>query len=338
MMKLLERDSFLTQLELTLQDATAGQGHVVLVSGEAGLGKTSLIDHFTGAHRDSVRILWGICDFLFTPQPLGPLHDITMQLKGELPALLQADGNRLAIFYACLAEMQRVPSIIVFEDIHWADEATLDLIKFLGRRIQRTSSLLILSYREDELSTTHPLRLALGELPRSVTLRLTLLPLSQASVLELARAAKQDHAHDLYATTGGNPFFVTEVLESGGESVPPTVRDAVLARVARLSPEARTVLEVASVVPGRIDTRLLQSILAPSVAAIEECVQRGILQTDGNAFFFRHELARHTLEDSLSPSQQQAFHRQVLHSPDGTRRGTGSAFAAGSSCRAGGGR
>jgi predicted ATPase len=314
-MKLLDRDSFLQKLELTLQEAIAGQGHVVLVSGEAGIGKTSLIDHFAQAHRDSVRILWGACDSLFTPHPLGPLYDIAMQLEGELPTLLQSDANQPAIFSACLIEMQKSPTIVVFEDIHWADEATLDLIKFLGRRIQLTKSLFVLSYRDDELSPNHPLRLVLGDLPRSLTLRLALSPLSQASVLELARATKQDmQADDLYATTGGNPFFVTEVLESGGAGVPSTVRDAVLARAARLSPAAREVLEAASVVPGRIEAQLLKSILSPSAVAIEECMERGMLRTDGNSLSFRHELARRALEDSLLSSQQQALHQKVLKS------------------------
>jgi DNA-binding CsgD family transcriptional regulator/tetratricopeptide (TPR) repeat protein len=313
MKKLLERESLLDQLALTLQEVTAGQGHVVLVSGEAGIGKTSLVNHFTEAHRDSLRILWGACDSLFTPRPLGPLYDIALQLEGELPALLHSDANRLSIFSACLIELQRSPGIVVFEDVHWADEATLDLIKFLGRRIQLTQSLLILSYREDELGMGHPLRLVLGDLPRSVTVRLTLLPLSQASVMELARATKHDEqADDLYAITGGNPFFVTEVLESGGASVPATVRDAVLARVARLSSEAREVLEAASVVPGRVEMNLLRSILSPSADALGECVARGMLQTDGNSFSFRHELSRRTVEDSLSLSRQQALHQKVL--------------------------
>ncbi|HLO30984.1 MAG TPA: AAA family ATPase [Anaerolineales bacterium] len=313
MMKLLERESYLQQLGLTLQEAMAGHGRVVLVSGEAGIGKTSLIDHFTSAQADSVRILWGACDSLFTPRPLGPLHDIATQLKGELPALLHSEANQLSIFSACLVEMQRLPGILVFEDVHWADEATLDLIKFLGRRIQLTKSLLILSYRDDDLSASHPLRLVLGELPRSATLRLALSSLSQASVLELARATKQDEqADDLYATTGGNPFFVTEVLESEGTSVPATVRDAVLARAARLSPAARAVLDAACVVPGRVETWLLKSILLSLPAALEECVERGMLRTDGNSLSFRHELARRALEDSLSTSRRQALHREVL--------------------------
>jgi len=312
-MRLLERDSYLHQLDAPLQEAVAGQGSLVLVSGEAGIGKTSLVDHFTRAHRDSVRVLWGACDSLFTPRPLGPLHDIAMQLTGQLPELLHSDADQQSIFSACLIEMQQSPGIVVFEDIHWADEATLDLIKFLGRRIQLTKSLLILTYRDDELSAAHPLRLVLGDLPRSVTIRLALLPLSQVSVLELARATRHDERiGDLYTVTGGNPFFVTEVLASGDVNVPATVRDAVLARAARLSPAAREVLDVASVVPARIEAGLLKLILSPSASAIEECVERGMLRMDGNSLAFRHELARRTLEDSLSSSRRQALHQEVL--------------------------
>ena len=312
-MRLLERDSYLHQLDAPLQEAVAGQGSLVLVSGEAGIGKTSLVDHFTRVHRDSVRVLWGACDSLFTPRPLGPLHDIAMQLTGQLPELLHSDADQQSIFSACLIEMQQSPGIVVFEDIHWADEATLDLIKFLGRRIQLTKSLLILTYRDDELSAAHPLRLVLGDLPRSVTIRLALLPLSQVSVLELAHATRHDERiGDLYTVTGGNPFFVTEVLASGDVNVPATVRDAVLARAARLSPAAREVLDVASVVPARIEAGLLKLILSPSASAIEECVACGMLRMDGNSLAFRHELARRALEDSLSSSRRQALHQEVL--------------------------
>ena len=123
-MKLLERDSFLHEPDVLLNEAIAGQGRVALVSGEAGIGKTSLVEHFTRVHQDSVRVLWGTCDSLFTPRPLGPLHDIAMQLAGELSALLRSNADRQAIFSACVVELQKRPTIIVFEDVHWADEAT----------------------------------------------------------------------------------------------------------------------------------------------------------------------------------------------------------------------
>lgn len=313
MINFLERDSFLQQLDAALQEAATGQGRVAFVSGEAGIGKTSLVDHFTRKHRESIRVLWGGCDSLFTPRPLGPLHDIAIQLEGELPALLHSDGDRQAIFSASLVEMQRYPSIIIFEDVHWADEATLDLIKYLGRRIQLTPSLLVLTYRDDELTAEHPLRLVLGDLPRSLTLRLALPPLSPESVSTLAHAFQHDEPiDDLYAITGGNPFFVTEVLASGDASVPATVRDAVLARAARLSPAAREVLDAASVVPARIEIELLKSVLLPSASAMEECLERGMLRTEGSSLMFRHELARRALEDALAPSRKQSLHQSVL--------------------------
>jgi len=161
--KLLERETPLRELDVALKETTVGEGRVALVSGEAGIGKTSLVEQFTRQRRDSVRVLWGACDALYTPHPLGPLHDIAAQTQGELLALLTSDSNRRAVFSACLSELQRQPTMVVFEDVHWADEATLDLIKFLGRRIQRTASLLILTYRDDEIGAQHPLRLAFGD-------------------------------------------------------------------------------------------------------------------------------------------------------------------------------
>ena len=323
MMMLLERASFLNQLDSALQQAVTGQGRLVLVSGEAGIGKTSLVDHFTRDHQESIRVLWGACDSLFTPRPLGPLHDIAMQLDGELPALLSSGADRQAVFSASLTEMQQNPSIVVFEDVHWADEATLDLIKYVGRRIQLTSSLLILTYRDDEVYATHPLRLVLGDLPRSITVRLALPPLSQASVLALARRTQQDaQIGDLYEVTGGNPFFVTEVLASENESIPVTVRDAVLARAARLSPLAREVLDAASVVPGRIEMDLLQQMLSPQASTIEECIERGMLRTDDSSLVFRHELARRAVEDTLAPSRRQVLHQAALKALRGSGQDT----------------
>src|SRR5215217_229774 len=157
-MELLERDSLVHKLDILLSKALVGQGQVALVSGEAGIGKTSLVEHFTNAHEGSVRVLWGACEVLFTPRPLGPLHDFAIDVGGELPMLLNSNGERQAIFSMCFAELQNRPTILVFEDVHWADEATLDLIKLLGRRIQRLPALLVLSHRDDiaSLATLRP--------------------------------------------------------------------------------------------------------------------------------------------------------------------------------------
>ncbi|HLO31453.1 MAG TPA: AAA family ATPase [Anaerolineales bacterium] len=313
MMELLERDSFLRELDTALKDAVPGQGRVVLVSGEAGIGKTSLVEHFTRAHQDSIRVLWGACDSLFAPRPLGPLHDIAMQLEGELPTLLNSNADRQTIFSACLVELQDRPTIVVFEDVHWADEATLDLIKFLGRRIRRTPSLIVLTYRDDELGPEHPLRLVLGDLPGVATNRLQLLPLSKSSVYALASAENQaEQANKLFDITSGNPFFITEVLASKGEDMPATIRDAVLARATRLSPSARVLLEAAAVIGLRAEPWLLSNITGAESAKVEECVAGGMLQFQGDDYAFRHELARQAILKTISPERRLALHRMIL--------------------------
>ena len=312
-MELLERDSFVHRLDNLLNKALAGQGQVALISGEAGIGKTSLVEHFTHAHEGSVRVLWGACDALFTPRPLGPLHDIASDVGGELHLLLNSNPDRQAIFSACLAELQNHPTLLVFEDVHWADEATLDLVKFLGRRIQRTATLFILTYRDDELSSDHPLRLVLGDLPRTTTHRLQLFPLSESSVFALASAADQtEQAHKLFATTSGNPFFVTEALASQGVEIPSTVRDAVLARAARLSPAARAVLEAAAVIGSRLEPWLLANIVGAESMNMEECIAGGMIQFQGDDYSFRHELARQAIVETISPERRLALHRMIL--------------------------
>ena len=241
-MELLEREQFLSELEALLNGVAAGNGRCVLVSGEAGIGKTSVVERFAEAHKTRTRVLWGACDALFTPRPLGPLHDIAHQTQGNLLTLLEEEASRASIFSAMLDEMdnEKSTSLTVIEDVHWADEATLDLLKFLGRRISRMNSMLVATYRDDQVGPDHPLRLVLGDLPHRSVARLRLPPLSEAAVEQLAEQAGRS-MEDLYAVSGGNPFLVTEALASKEMGVPVTVRDAVFSRAAWLSPAARAV-------------------------------------------------------------------------------------------------
>jgi len=312
-MELLEREEFFTELEAILKGVATGNGRVVLVSGEAGIGKTTLVERFAERHSTTGPIHWGACDALFTPRPLGPLYDIAPQTQGGLLTLLEEQAPRASIFSAVVDEIQKTkaPSITVIEDVHWADEATLDLLKFLGRRISRIKSMLIITYRDDEVGPDHPLRLVLGDLPHRLVARLRLLPLSEAGVNTLAdRAGRQ--MEDLYEVTGGNPFFVTEALASKEAGIPSTVRDAVLSRAVRLSPASRAVLEVVSVVPARTQMWLLNDTIRPDAALLEECVSSGILRYEADAIAFRHELARRAIEDSLSVHRRQSLHTLVL--------------------------
>jgi predicted ATPase len=173
-MELLEREQSLADLTRWLE-AAAGGGCIALVSGEAGIGKTSLLQEFSKRQRRA-RVLWGACDALFTPRPLAPLYDIARQTQGVLLAAMESGATRDQIFTAALDELERgAASFVVFEDVHWADEATLDLLKFLGRRIQRTRAMLAVTYRDDEVGSRHPLRFVIGDFPRASTHRAPLL-------------------------------------------------------------------------------------------------------------------------------------------------------------------
>ena len=166
---LLERDGELASLHALLSDTITDHGRIAVIKGEAGIGKTTLVERFLAQtqerRHDSVRSLWAACEALFTPRPLGPLYDIAQQTVSPLRALLDGEARSATIFAAVLDVLVQSPYILVIEDIHWADEATLDFIKYLARRIQRTTTLLILTYRDDEISHDHPLRRVLGDLP-----------------------------------------------------------------------------------------------------------------------------------------------------------------------------
>jgi DNA-binding CsgD family transcriptional regulator/tetratricopeptide (TPR) repeat protein/GTPase SAR1 family protein len=308
---LLERGDASSQLDADLEHARLGAGRIVLVGGEAGVGKTSLVRSFTTRHENEVRVLWGACEALFTPRPLGPVYDIVHGLDHwsiEAPATA---AERAAFFGALLEELRSHPTIAVFEDVHWADEATLDALKYLGRRIASGPSLLVLTFRDDEVGANHPLRTVLGDLPSGSTTRISLSPLSADGVAELARRAERP-AHGLYEATGGNPFFVTEVLAAGGGDIPETVLDAVLARASRLSEGGRRLLEAVAVVPGSIEMWLLDDLGGEDVGYLAECLASGMLSPTGAGVGYRHELARLAIEHSLAPDRRFALNEAAL--------------------------
>jgi DNA-binding CsgD family transcriptional regulator len=307
---LLERHDCLAALGSWLDDVPRRGGRVVLVGAEAGLGKTTLLREFSASHA-GIRTLWGACDALFTPRPLAPVLDIARQAGGPLWRAVRGRADREALFAAALDELEREPALVVLEDLHWADEATLDFLKFVGRRITQTRVLLAVSYRDDEVRSGHPLQFVLGDLPRSSTHRLTLEPLTHAAVASLAREAGRA-AGELHAITGGNPLFVTEVLGSPRSDVPGSIREAALARVARLPAGAQRIVELASVCPSAVESWLLESTLHPAAADVDECLSIGMQRAENGAISFRHELLRRAIEGSLQPLQRRGLHALVL--------------------------
>lgn len=306
---LLERDRALATVRAQLRRASEGHGHTLLVSGEAGVGKTSLLRAVAEEHAG--RVWWGACDALETPHPLAPLRDIARASDVSFRTLL--DGARAELFEAVLGALtaQRDPTLFVIEDAHWADESTLDLIKFIGRRIERLPAVLAVTYRDDEVTASHPLRRVIGYLPAGVTTRIELAPLSPDGVELMARRALRS-AQGLHALTRGNPFFLTEVLRQGGEGVPRSVEDLVLARLAKLPVSSQEITRLAAIVPARIERGLVDALLSPSAADLEACLASGLLEADPSWLRFRHELARVAVERSTAMPTAQALHARML--------------------------
>jgi DNA-binding CsgD family transcriptional regulator len=289
-----------------------GRGAVVVICGEAGVGKTALLRSFRDRVAQAQAVLWGTCDPLFTPRPYGPLFAIAEGTGGELGTALAQGANPHQVALALARELRPPPpTLLVLEDLHFADEATLDVFTLLVRRAEATPALVVGTCRDDALENAHPLRRVLGELATAGVRRLKLAPLSPDAVGQLAAPHGVD-GQALYDKTGGNPFFVVEVLAGGSEEIPPTVKDAVLARAMRLSPIARQLLEAAAVVPQRAELWLLEALAGAAVEAVDECVGAGMLVPEGDGVVFRHELARLSLESSVGPASKVRLHRRAL--------------------------
>jgi DNA-binding CsgD family transcriptional regulator len=309
---LLEREDVLAALGGAFSEVKAGRGRVVLVAGEAGVGKTVLVRTFCDGVRRSSRVLEGSCDALATPRPLGAFVDAAHAAGGALSALVDEGGRPHEVFAALRDQLADGHSVVVVEDAHWADEATLDVLRMLGRRIESIPALVIVTYRAEEVEPGHRLGLVLGDLATaSGVARLTLEPLSAAAVAEMAAGCEID-AGDLYRLTSGNPFYVREVLEAGGGAMPATVSDAVLARAARVSAEAKQVLEVVSLAPPRVEPWLLEAVCEDTAARVDECLASGILVDLGGDVAFRHELARIAIGNAIGPARSRSLHRRLL--------------------------
>ncbi|MGH8891014.1 MAG: AAA family ATPase, partial [Acidothermaceae bacterium] len=310
---LVEREAALASLARYVSEAAAGQGRLVLVPGEAGVGKSALVEQLRRDNAD-VQWWWGACDGLFTPRPLGPLFDIADQMGGDLRELCLTGAAREQLFGALLRRLndQTTLQVVVVEDIHWADEATLDLLRFLARRIDAMRVLLVVTYRDDGVKPADPLRVALGELAiQRATRRIDVAPLSVDGVRVLAGPTAVDVA-TIFRLTGGNPFYVTEVLRAGIAEVPQSARDAVLARAARLTGEAREALDAAALIGTRIEPPILESVTACSSLVIDELLRSGLLVDDAGWLGFRHEIARRAVEQAVGPHRRTAVHARIL--------------------------
>jgi DNA-binding NarL/FixJ family response regulator/tetratricopeptide (TPR) repeat protein len=320
---LLERTSQLEQLARRLAAVReTGRGQVLLVAGEAGIGKTTLVREFA-AGAGAGGVLWGACEPLFAPRPLGALVEIARACGGTVLDVAESEAMPWDVVAALEPELQRrAPALLVLDDVHWADEATLDVLRLLARRSSTVPVLVVATYRNDELALGHPFQLVLGELVASRDVSRLILPrLSLEAVAQLAEPHGVDPV-ELHRRTGGNPFFVVEALAAGGEAIPATIRDAVLARAGRLDADARRVLEAVAILPLGAEPWLLGAILGDDVAHLDACLESGILASDEHGARFRHELARLAIEEAISPARRLELHTCALAALESPPSGT----------------
>ncbi|HEX6145795.1 MAG TPA: AAA family ATPase [Acidimicrobiia bacterium] len=310
---LLERDGLLAELERRLDLAAVGAGSMTMIAGEAGAGKTSLVNELARRAAGRARIMIGGCDPLSTPRPLSPLLDVISDPGSELGDLLEESSDPVRLFTEFLTRLKGTmrPTALIIEDVHWADEGTLDFIRFLGRRVGDANALVMCTYRDDELDTAHPLRMVIGDLAtRDAILRLSVEPLSIEAVRTLAGDTWVDPDH-LHRLTGGNAFYVTEVLAAGTE-FPRSVQDAVLARVSRLRPPTQRVVEAVSVAPRDLSILHASALAGARPTHVDEATNSGVLIGTGDRLRFRHELARTAVESSIPTGSRLDLHRRMI--------------------------
>ena len=312
-MALIEREDLLNVLTEKFSSISQADGHCILISGESGIGKTSLIKEFSKILNNESRLYIGRCDSLFTPRPLAPIYDIALQMGSDIWEENDYEGDRARLFNKFLNNIinHEVPVVIVFEDIHWADEATLDFIKFLARRISNLHCLFVLTYRDNEVHAHHPLKNVLGELSADTVTRVQIPPLSRQAVENLANKKGFDGA-DVYKITGGNPFYVSEILASYSDGIPQNVSDSILSVYNHLNNDAKKVWQILSVAPSSFEIKYLKKILPFFATAIESCLDRRILIMEEGKIYFKHELFRRTVEASLSSFMKSALNKRIL--------------------------
>jgi len=307
---LLEREGELRTLRALVEGLATSGGKVVLIRGEAGIGKSSLVREFAAASREDADVYYGACDDLLIPQPLGPFWDIARD-EPSLREPVGAGDRPRALETVMQLLSGRRPSILILEDTHWADEATLDAIRYLGRRIARTNGLMVLTYRDSEADYDHPLRGVFGDIPAQDVVRVHLDGLSLAAVATIVGDTGLD-PHVVLDATRGNPFLAREMSLATRGEVPASLHDSVFARVGKLSISAQEALKTLSVIPEPIPRTDALRLAGVREEHLDECEQYGLLEIDRDRLAFRHELIRRTIEAGLSERERLARNRIVL--------------------------
>lgn len=318
-MALIERESAFAALTECAERAQAGHGSVALVVGEAGAGKTSFVNAFVSRRPDDVRLLWGNCDPLPTPRPLGPIVDVSADLSERTRAVLAEAEHAYDMFDAVFDDLRSAPSILVIDDLHWADQGTVDLLRFVLRRVQRSSSLLILTARGDEVDVDSHVQQLLGDISRSpAATSIPLPPLSVAAVTALVGERPIDPDW-LHRVTAGNPFFVSEMLDHPVDDLPTSVRNAVLARTVGLDEDAWDLLHLLACAPEAIPDHLLVE-LGITVPPLRRLHQANLISRTARGVAFRHDLCRTAVAGVIPPGAEPRLHHRMIEAYEAVGR------------------
>lgn len=308
---LTERELQFAELAGRADRARAGLGGAVMVCGESGAGKSSFVEAFVDRWAGGERVLWGACDPLSTPRPLGPIHDLAGHFAAPTQALLRESDHPYQIFAAVFAELSSRPTVLVLDDLHWADQATIDLFRFVLRRVSRTGSLVIGIVRDDEVGVAHPMRSLLGDVARSShAATVEVPPLSLAAITMLVGDRPVDPVW-LRRVTSGNAFFVCEMLDHRGGDLPTTVRDAILARTVGLDDAAWDALHLLTCAPGAIPDGLLAD-LGVTLPALRALDGAKLIRRTARGVAFRHDLCRLAIATVMPPGVEPRLHRRLL--------------------------
>lgn len=318
---LLERETAINKIADSIS-MISQSGKILLLSGEAGMGKTTLLEHVRMHADTSIDILWSGCDPLFTPRPYAPIYDFAQVISLDLLSHLENGATPSIIFGSFFQAISKrlKPTILIIEDVHWADHASLDLLKYVARRISFVPCLLCLSYRDDEVAHDHPLNSVLSLMPSAHTVRVHLEQLSQGAVTKLSKKSTYD-PEILYKITGGNPFFIAELLANNDYNhhvIPASIRDAVSSRVQHLTHSESELMQVLSLIPYSIPVVLITALFGENGESFAmACVARKLLQCDQyRVFRFRHELVRRAILENQPAHHQKNAHKRILECLD----------------------
>lgn len=308
---LVEREAALASLRHALDETRTGRGRLVVVRGEAGIGKSALVHRFLAGVHAGIRVAIGSCDGFATPRPFAPLEDMVPSLGRELGAMLDRGTAHGPITRWVRERLAATgPWILVVEDVQWADEATLELLVYLARRLDGLRSLVLVTCRDDE-ALGPAVERALGRMASGAGVRQLPLPrLSRQGIARLAAGSSFD-LDELARLTAGNPLYVHEVLGSGGDRVPVSIRDAIRARTAGLDARARHALEAAAIAGPHAEPWLVAALAGEDVLGLGDALRAGLL-VRSETIAFAHELTRMVVLDDIPVVRAIALHRRML--------------------------